>query len=273
MDSILSSLRDSGTLAYGQQLPPPPAAPPSSIMYVPQPQTGSGKTVALVAVVVVVLLGLAALAFWMMSRKKNRDASESDDEDDRRKPRRHHKHNSGKVLRPQGSLIVPSSWDSMPADLRAKAEESFHRIGAYYLQQGHDANTASMKAAQDVENHIRSQVAARLQSQAPAAPQKQVQFNDVVRVNPAEVEGMVSARPGPGRPGAPSGEEGSHMMRPKQRAALETQRAAEALMESRPNAPAEPSDVPQIPRRGHSEIGAHDSIGIRDGGDDGFTPL
>jgi len=84
-------------------------------------------------------------------------------------------------------------------------------------------------------------------------------------VNPAEVEGMVSARPGPGRPGAPSGEEGSHMMRPKQRAALETQRAAEALMESRPNAPAEPSDVPQ--RRGQSDVREPS------GGDDGFTPL
>ncbi len=246
--------------------PPAVLAPPQQQQFMQmqmQPKPKGPKTAMIVVIVVVSLLviGGGFLYFYLSSKKKS--SSSSGD-----KPK---SSLTSRLKRSNMRLQAPSSWSTMPAELHAKAEESFHRIGAHYMEQGLSHEEAQTKAASDVEQYIRSVIAKRMNENAAAeSAKKEVRFNDVVKVNPAEVDGMVSNGPSKARGGsaahAAHNDDGSEdrmaTMRPKQRAAMETARAAEELMNERePSGPRMHEGRPMESSRSDQEH------------DDGFTPL
>lgn len=181
-------------------------------------------------------------------------------------------------------LEVPPSWNTMPPELHAKAEESYRRIAAHYMSQGLPHKEAQTKAANDVEAYIRSIIAKRMSDHGAAGGEagptrpSSAPFSGVVKVNPSEVEGMVGqGPPSRARAGGPpdhdDDDDRTALMRPKQRAAMETARAAEILMnerhESGGGGPSEghdggPRGAPSM--RSQSSSGSHEH-------DENFTPL
>jgi hypothetical protein len=168
------------------------------------------------------------------------------------------------------SFKSPRSWEVMPAHVRAKAEESFQRIATYYVtQRGLEPLDAQLKAVEDVENHIRAQMMQQQQQQqqAPAAPHgPKVSFNDVVKVDPSEVDGMVQQQRE--SPHAHVSEEESiemEKMRPKQRMAMETKKRAESMAAMR--------DTEQGGRSAPSRPRPQAPANTATATDENFTPL
>lgn len=258
--AAMYNLRPSGpTVPFG-------AAGSSSVFGAPPVQGASSKTwvYIMLGLTIVAVLGVG-LYFFLKQQKK----SSSDDSSPSRLAGPMGPMGPSGPSGPMARFRSPESWSAMPMNLRMKAEESFQRIAHYYVtQKGLEPLDAQLKAVEDVENHIRAQMAASNgggSAAGSAGARREVHFNDVVKVDPSEVEGMPVKKPQQQQHVSEEESLELEKMRPKQRMSMETKKRAESL------AAAREADSVRPPSSGSTNASSASHGGHAH--DENFTPL